>query len=88
MVGRCGVVLALAAAAVLAGARSFAAIGEWIADVPQWVLAALGARFDRRRHYLVPDESTVRRLARQVDGDLLHAAIGAWLAAHTPRPSR
>jgi hypothetical protein len=27
----------------LAGARSFAAIGEWIADVPQRVLAVLGA---------------------------------------------
>jgi hypothetical protein len=34
-----GSLLALAAAAVLAGARSFAAIGEWIADVPQHVLA-------------------------------------------------
>src|SRR3954451_25428589 len=41
--------LALAAAAVLAGARSFADIGEWIADVPQRVLAVVGARFDTGR---------------------------------------
>ena len=45
-------VLAVAVAAVLAGARSLAAIGclaaigEWAADVPGPVLAALGARRD------------------------------------------
>ncbi len=79
-----GSLLALAAAAVLAGARSFAAIGEWIADVPQRVLAILGARFDAcRDHYLAPDESTVRRLTQQVDGDLLDAAISGWLVHHT-----
>jgi DDE family transposase len=37
-------ILALAAAAVLAGARSIAAIAEWAADAPQPVRAALGAR--------------------------------------------
>jgi predicted transposase YbfD/YdcC len=78
-----GSLLALAAAAVLAGARSFVAIGEWIADVPQRVLASLGARFDARRdRYLAPEESTVRRLTQQVDGDLLDAAICDWLSRH------
>ncbi|RSM56829.1 ISAs1 family transposase, partial [Kibdelosporangium aridum] len=82
-----GSLLALAAAAVLAGARSFVAIGEWIADVPQHILAALGARFDpRRQAYLAPDESTVRRLAQHVDGDLLDEAIGTWLI-HTTQPA-
>jgi hypothetical protein len=38
-----GVVLAVAVAAVLASARSLAAIGEWTADVTQSVLAALGS---------------------------------------------
>jgi hypothetical protein len=37
-------ILAMAAAAVLAGARSIAAIAEWAADTPQPVRAALGAR--------------------------------------------
>jgi predicted transposase YbfD/YdcC len=79
-----GSLLALAAAAVLAGARSFAAIGEWIADVPQRVLAELGARFDPgRARYLAPEESTVRRLAQQIDGDMLDAAVSGWLVAHT-----
>ena len=35
-------VLAIAVAAVLTGARSLAAIGEWAQDAPQAVLAALG----------------------------------------------
>jgi hypothetical protein len=35
-----------AAAAVLTGARSFAAIAEWAADTPQPIRAALGARHD------------------------------------------
>jgi DDE_Tnp_1-associated len=39
-------ILGLAAAALLAGARSIAAIAEWAADAPQLVRAALGARRD------------------------------------------
>src|SRR6266545_7534032 len=39
-------ILAMAAAAVLAGARSMTAIAEWAADAPQPVWAALGARRD------------------------------------------
>ena len=74
-------VLAIAAAAVLAGARSFVAIGEWAADAPQQVLAMLGARRDERRGgYRAPDEATLRRVLQTVDGDALDAAIGAWLA--------
>jgi DDE_Tnp_1-associated len=40
-------ILALAAAVVLAGAGSFAAIAEWAADAPQPVQAALGAATTR-----------------------------------------
>jgi hypothetical protein len=42
-----GAVLAVAVAAVLAGARSLAAIGEWASDAPQPVLAALGCAATR-----------------------------------------
>ena len=38
--------LLAAVAAVLAGARSFAAVGEWVADAPPQVLASLGIRRD------------------------------------------
>jgi hypothetical protein len=40
-------VLAVAVAAVLAGARSLVAIGEWAADAPPPVLAALGCAATR-----------------------------------------
>ena len=42
-----GVVLAVAVAAVPASARSLAAIGEWAADAPGPVLAALGCAATR-----------------------------------------
>jgi hypothetical protein len=61
-------ILVLAAAAVLAGARSIAAIAEWAADAPQPVRAALGTRRDPRTGrwvWAVPTETTIRRtLAR------------------------
>jgi hypothetical protein len=39
-------VLLTSLAAVRAGARPLAAIGEWAADAPPAVLAGLGVRFD------------------------------------------
>jgi hypothetical protein len=59
-------ILVLAAAAVLAGARSIPALTEWAADAPQPVRAALGARRDPLTGRLaVPTETTIRRtLAR------------------------
>jgi predicted transposase YbfD/YdcC len=76
-------ILVLAAAAVLAGARSIAAIAEWAADAPQPVRAALGTRHDPRTGrwvWAVPTETTIRRTLARVDPEALAAAIGAWLA--------
>jgi hypothetical protein len=73
-------ILAMAAAAVLAGARSIAAIAEWAADAPQPVRAALGARRDAPGHFAVPAEATIRRTLARLDADALAAAVGAWLA--------
>jgi hypothetical protein len=73
-------ILGLAAAAVLAGARSIAAIAEWAADAPQPVRAALGACRDGPDHYSVPAETTIRRTLGRLDADALASAIGAWLA--------
>ena len=73
----------LAAAAVLADARSIAAIAEWAADAPQPVRAALGTRRDPRTgHWVwaVPSETTIRRTLARLDAEALAAAIGAWLA--------
>ncbi|WP_405655060.1 transposase family protein [Streptomyces sp. NBC_00019] len=40
---RLTVVLALTACAVLAGATSLLAVGEWITDAPEYVLEQVGA---------------------------------------------
>jgi hypothetical protein len=74
-------VLAIAAAAVLAGARSYTAIGEYAAERPEDVLA----RLEARRHpvtgrYAAADESTLRTAIQRVDPDALDAAVGGWLA--------
>ena len=74
-------ILAISAAAVLAGARSIAAIAEWAADAPQPVRAALGTRFDPLTgRWSVPEESTIRRALARLDADPLARALGAWLA--------
>jgi predicted transposase YbfD/YdcC len=81
-------VLAVAVAAVLSGARSLAAIGEWAADAPQPVLAALGVRRDPLRGaYRPPGEATVRRVLARVDPDVLDLVIGRWLADQQPAPT-
>jgi predicted transposase YbfD/YdcC len=71
---RCG---AVALCAVLAGARSFTAIGEWAANASQQVLAALGAGAG------APSESCVRRTLQHLEGDTLDAMLGEWAAGHT-----
>jgi len=56
-------VLLVACSAVMSGARSFAAIGQWAANAPQDTLARLGARtatvFGIR---VAPSAATIRRL--------------------------
>jgi predicted transposase YbfD/YdcC len=74
--------LAAAIAAVLAGSRSFTAIGEWIADAPPHVHASLGIRRDPlTRQFKPPDEATIRRVLEAVDAAALDEAAGAWLSA-------
>src|SRR5450830_454261 len=66
--------LAVVLAAVLGGARSFTAIGEWVAEADAGVLARLGVAGSRR-----PCEATTRRVLTRVDGELLDAVVGAWM---------
>jgi hypothetical protein len=71
--------LAVGVAAVTAGSRSFAAIGQWAADAGPDVLAALGA--DRGP----ADESTYRRAFALVSADVLDQVLGAWLFTRAVR---
>ncbi len=71
-----------AVAAVLAGAKSCTAVGEWVADAAPQVLAALGVRRDPlTRRFEPPDEATFRRVLEAADADALDAAVGSWLDA-------
>jgi DDE_Tnp_1-associated len=65
-------VLGVAVCAVLVGARSLAAIGEWASDAPGQVLAALGTRRDPwTGAWQPPGEATVRRVLARIDPDEL-----------------
>ena len=65
--------LAVGIAAVIAGSRSFAAIGQWAADAGPDVLAVLGAARGPA------EESTFRRAFALVSADVLDRVLGAWL---------
>ena len=81
--------LLTATAAVLAGAQSFTAIGEWVADAPPHVLAALGIRRDPLAdRFEPPDEATIRRVLETVDAAALDAAVGSWLAGRMQHAAR
>lgn len=73
--------LAVAICAVLSGARSFVAIGEWAADLPQDLLKRLGCRFHpEKRIYIHPSEPTLRRHLQSIDAEKLDEIINQWLA--------
>ena len=63
---RCGI-------AVAAGARSFVAAAEWVADLPAEVAAALGVAGR------CPSESAIRRLLGRVDADRFDTVIGGFV---------
>ena len=69
--------LAVGIAAVIAGSRSFAAIGQWAADASPDVLAVLGAARGPA------EESTFRRAFAMVSADVLDRVLGAWLWTRT-----
>ena len=69
------VVLALCAAAVVAGMGSFTAIAGWAADVPAELLAQLYGRYST-----APSKATIWRVVTGVDAAAVDAVIGTWLA--------
>ncbi|WP_198667173.1 ISAs1 family transposase [Glycomyces dulcitolivorans] len=91
--GRCGrwysltSLLALCAAAVVAGSVTVEAICEWATDAPAEVLAALGIRrhpLGRRRS---PSRRCLTSVLARIDGDALDRAVCAWLTARRAAPA-
>ena len=78
-------VLEVGLAAVIAGARSLVAIGEWIAHQPATLLAQLGVTGGAGS-----EESTIRRVFAAVDSDTLDQFLGAfmWTRSHISNARR
>jgi predicted transposase YbfD/YdcC len=73
-------VLALAAAAVVAGSRSFTAITGWAADVPAGVREDLYRQCGARRPDAgPPSKATIWRVVTGADTAALDAVTGSWL---------
>lgn len=67
-------IVAVALAAVAAGARSFAAIGQWAGELTASQLAGLGLS-----RGAAPDASTFRKVLGRLDADALDQLAGAYL---------
>ena len=72
-------ILATAICAVLAGARSFAAMGEWSAELSRETLIRLGSKRGKP-----PSERTYRRIFAIIDVEELDRRTGSWMAEQRP----
>jgi predicted transposase YbfD/YdcC len=73
--------LGIATAAVLSGARSYAAVGEFARDLSQQALARFGMPCRPWTDWrLAPEQTTVRRALQQLDPDRLDGVVSDWLA--------
>lgn len=75
-------VLALAAAAVVAGMKSYTAITGWVADVPAWVLDEVYLQAGSKPAG-PPSKSTIWRVLTDADPDAFDAAVSRWLMGFT-----
>lgn len=75
-------VLALAAAAVVAGMKSYTAITGWVADVPAGVLDEVYVRAGSKPAG-PPSKSTIWRVLTDADPDAFDTAVSSWLMGFT-----
>lgn len=73
------VVLAIAAAAVLCGARGYKAIAAWAEDLSQQARARFRCRY-RNGRYEVPSRTRIRDVLTRVDPAALDRALQGWNA--------
>jgi predicted transposase YbfD/YdcC len=71
-------VLALAAAAVVAGMKGYTAIAGWVRDVPPPVLEDLYLRTGAGPAR-PPSKATIWRVVTDADADVFDATVGSWL---------
>jgi hypothetical protein len=74
--------VAITAAALVSGARSLTAVGEFARELSAEQLARLGARpSPYTGRYTPPDETTLRRVLQRLDPGELDRLVGDWLAS-------
>lgn len=72
--------LTIAIAAILAGAKGFAAIAEWATRLKQQELKRLRARFNpKTKLFEYPSEPTIRRILQRTDIEAVELLLGQWL---------
>jgi len=77
--------LTVAVCAVLSGAKSYAAIGEWAKRSSQDMRKRMGCRYDRQTAlFIAPSEPTLRRTLQAVDALALDKVVGQWLITQAP----
>lgn len=73
-------VLTVAICAILSGARSYVAIGEWAQRTDQQMRKRMGCKFHKQKQcFIAPSEPTLRRAIQGVDAVAVDSAINAWL---------
>jgi len=77
--------LTVAVCAVLSGAKSYIAIGEWAKRSTQDMRKRMGCRFDKNTAlFVAPSEPTLRRTLQAVDAVALDRVISQWLITQAP----
>ena len=77
--------LTVAVCAVLSGAKSYIAIGEWAKRSTQDIRKRMGCRFDPKTGlFVAPSEPTLRRTLQAVDAHALDTAVSQWLITQAP----
>lgn len=73
-------ILAVVLVAKLAGASNFRQIRDQVVDMPQSLLAKLGAKWCHfRRRFRCPSERAIRYVLQKIDAAELDRIVGAWL---------
>jgi predicted transposase YbfD/YdcC len=73
-------ILAVVLVAKLAGASNFRQIRDQVADMPQSLLAKLGAKWCHfQRRFRCPSEHAIRYVLEKIDAAELDRIVGAWL---------
>lgn len=75
------VLLTVAAAAVLAGAKTLVAVQEWVVDADRDALCQLGIDPE----VVLPSEATIRRTLARLDAQDLDIRLGAWMTTKVGR---